>query len=526
MSDPSSLYARLVAAFNACEWSAAQMLAAELLPLASQHAGVYGIAGVVSMELQQDMEAEAYLRRATELDPLRADFATLHAKALANLMRGHEVVAAADKAFALEPEDPATLDSLGIIYAKAQAHNKAVKAFSRAVEVSPTKAPAHFNLATSLVALGDVGAAEHHLKHALALDSSYWQAYLLRSQIQHQSAERNHVAHLRSLLAIHADNNEAAIYLNMALAKELEDLADYAQAFTHLSCGKLALKTTRHYSLDRDHEFFDSLMRAFRKPDIDTPISAADGPIFVIGMPRSGTTLVDRIITNHPTVRSAGELQNLSVSLKRVSGNRISLRSASVELIEATAMLDWKSLAQSYLAGTRSVEEGQSRFVDKLPHNFLYAGFIAKALPGARIICLRRNALDTCISNFRQLFDRSSAVFDYSLDLLDTGRYYVLFDRLMAHWQTTFPGRILELRYEDLVSDPEAATRRLMDYCELPWQQACLRFNDNPAPVATFSALQVREPIYRSAIGRWKHYETQLSDLRTLLHQEGIDPDA
>ncbi len=526
MTDPARLYAELVIAFNACHWHAAQVILSELLPLATQHAGVYGIAGVVSMELQQDTDAEAYLQRATELDPARADFATLHAKALASLARWNDALIAADRAFALLPEDPMTLNSLGVIYTKAQAHDKAAKAFSRAINISPAKASVHFNLATSLIALGDINAAEHELQQAIALDSRHWQAYLSLSQIKRQTAEQNHVETLRSLSEKYADDNDAVVNLNMALAKELEDLTDYAQAFSHLTRAKSALKKTRYYSLEHESAFFDALMRSFPSPDMATQGHAADGPIFVIGMPRSGTTLADRIITNHPEIRSAGELQNFAISLKRVSNGDISLRASPEKMIGAAAALDWKRLGNDYLSSVRSANDNQSRFVDKLPHNFLYAGFIAKALPGARIICLRRNPLDTCISNFRQLFDQSSAVFDYSFDLLDTGRYYVLFDRLMTHWQRIFPGRILELRYEDLVNEQEAESRRLMDYCELPWNEACLRFEDNPAPVATFSALQVRTPLYRSALGRWKNYETQLTELRVLLRHKGIDPDA
>ncbi|HTD29549.1 MAG TPA: sulfotransferase, partial [Xanthomonadaceae bacterium] len=163
------------------------------------------------------------------------------------------------------------------------------------------------------------------------------------------------------------------------------------------------------------------------------------------------------------------------------------------------------------------------RFIDKLPHNFLYLGFITNALPNAKIICLRRNPLDTCLSNFREVFTPGSEFHNYSLDLLDTGRYYVLFDRLMAHWKRVFPGRILELQYETLVDTQEASTRQLLMHCELPWNNACLRFDRNEAPATTASSVQVRAPIHRDAIGRWKKYEAQLTALRDLLTGAGID---
>jgi len=184
--------------------------------------------------------------------------------------------------------------------------------------------------------------------------------------------------------------------------------------------------------------------------------------------------------------------------------------------------LDWEKLGREYIASTRPGTGHTRRFVDKLPHNFLYAGFIARALPRAKIVCLRRDPVDTCLSNFKQLFALDSPYFDYSFDLLDTGRYCVMFDRLMAHWQQVLPGRILELRYEDLVADQQAVTQRLLDFCGLEWNDACLRFEVNAAPVATASAVQVRVPMNRNAIGRWKHYRPQLSGLLQLLSRSGI----
>ena len=162
---------------------------------------------------------------------------------------------------------------------------------------------------------------------------------------------------------------------------------------------------------------------------------------------------------------------------------------------------------------------GTPRFVDKLPHNFLYLGFIARALPNARIVCLRRERLDTCVANFRQLLALDSPFFDYSFDLLDIGRYVLQFERVMAHWREVLPGRILELQYEDLVGDQAGTTRRLLEHCGLPWDDACLAFEHNPAAVATASAVQVREPLHRNSIGRWRRYAPQLAGLRALLDE-------
>jgi hypothetical protein len=244
-------------------------------------------------------------------------------------------------------------------------------------------------------------------------------------------------------------------------------------------------------------------------------------PIFVIGMLRSGTTLVERILSCHPQVHTAGELSNFPVAVKRVSGSQTP-ELIDVDTARHAGQLDWQSAGRQYLEDTRLLTGGKPRFVDKLPQNFLYAGHIARALPNASIICLRRDPMDTCLSNFRQLFSLKSSYCDYSFDLLDTGRYYLLFDQLMAHWQQTMPGRILQIDYEDLVDNQEAVTRRLLAHCKLPWDDACLRFEENELPVSTASAVQVRSPMFRSSLQRWKRYEPQLRELRALLEAGGI----
>jgi hypothetical protein len=273
--------------------------------------------------------------------------------------------------------------------------------------------------------------------------------------------------------------------------------------------------------IERDRQLFAALMQAPMPLLNEVVGNASDAPVFIIGMPRSGTTLVERILSSHPQVHSAGELENFPLAVKRISGSN------TPALIDMDALcrvsnLDWQRLGCQYIERTRMRTGGKPRFVDKLPQNFLYAGHIARALPNASIVCLRRDPMDTCLSNFRQLFSLESSYYDYSFNLLDTGRYYLLFDQLMAHWQRTMPGRILEIDYEELVDNQESVTRRLLAHCRLPWDDACLRFEENDAPVSTASAVQVRSPMFRSSLQRWKRYGPQLHELCALLEAGGI----
>jgi hypothetical protein len=244
-------------------------------------------------------------------------------------------------------------------------------------------------------------------------------------------------------------------------------------------------------------------------------------PIFIIGLPRTGTTLVERIISSHSGVYSAGELQNFGVALKRATGSTTPSM-LDMDAVARSRGLDWQALGRQYIESTRPATASLPRFIDKLPHNFLYAGYIAASLPNARIICLRRNPMDSCLSNFRQLFALNSSYYDYSFDLMDTARYCVLFDRMMRAWHERMPGRILEVGYESVVDDLESWARRLIGFCGLEWEDACLRFEENAAPVATASAVQVRSPVYRSAIGRWKRHESQMRQVRELFEAAGI----
>jgi tetratricopeptide (TPR) repeat protein len=521
MTEPAHLYAQLVDAFNQRQWLQARAVAGRLLPLAPNDPGVCYITGVTFMELQEMPLALGFLHKAADLAPTRADYATQFAKALTMVRRTRDALGAADKALALQPADPFTLDTLGVVYTQGHAHERAAKAFRGAVELMPKQASYRFNLATALVAMGDMAAAEQELDACIELDPTFWGAHLTLAQLRKQTRESNHIPRMQALAASHGQNEQAQTFLNMALAKEHEDLGEYPAAFDRLVKGKSSGKEARGYSTRNDEALFDLITRQFPEP---LPVTSGDPtrePIFVIGMPRSGTTLVERIVSSHPDVYSAGELQNFGAVLKRLSGST-TLPMIDLDTISRTSSIDWTKLGADYLASTRPATGQRPHFIDKLPHNFLYAGHIARALPNARIVCLRRDPVDTCLSNFRQLFSQLSPLYGYSFDLSDTGRYFVLFDRLMAHWRRVLPGRILEIEYEALVDSQEAHSRRLIEFCGLPWDDRCLQFEKNDAPVNTASAVQVRAPMYRTAIRRWKKYEAELAPLLQLLDNAGI----
>jgi len=509
-------YHQAVAALNQRRWQEAWQLSQQLLR-EGEHPGVHFVAGIAAFELQQLRAALAHLHRATELNPKRPDYAAQLARALTQARLTRQAQEYADKAMALGVEDAPTLDTLGVVYTRANEHAKALAAYERAVALASAQASFRYNLATCLLFFGRIEDAEREYRQTLVDDPRYWRAYTSLAQLRKRSATDNDVAQLQAALQAGAGIAEAELYVNLALAKECEDLGDYHRAFQHYAEGKGVQKRARGYDGSSDRALFAAIEQAFGAESL----AAADGhdseePIFVVGMPRSGTTLVDRILSSHSQVHSAGELQNFSVALKRVVGTTTP---GIIDIPTLTRLdgVDWQRVGREYIESTRPGTGHTPRFVDKLPHNFLYVGHIARALPKARIICLRRDPMDTCLGNFRQLFALSSPYYDYSFDLMDIGRYYQLFDHLMAHWRGLLGERFLEVRYEDLVAEQRPTTERMLQFCGLPWEDACLAFERNEAPVATASLVQVREPLTRAYIGRWHRYGDDMAALAQLL---------
>ncbi len=514
------------AALHQGQWKTAHSYAATLLDTITFDPEIHFIAGIALLELHKVPAALEHFRSAITLEPRRADFYLYLARAFTTSQDYASALDAVSHARRLlHPGDAAGLDTLGVILVQCNAYEQAADAFRNAVRLAPDNPGMHFNLGTTLTFLGDIDGAEREFESCIRLEPHHWRAHHSLSHLRKQTTGTNHIQRLSRLAAQVTGRVTATTFLNMALSKELEDIGDHESSFRHCVIGKSAPRELLRYSRAKEKALFDALASGLPTlcSNPATQGSEAKDPIFIVGMPRTGTTLVDRIISSHPQVQSAGELHNFASVWKRALGGQ-SFEMFNPDHILRTVESDvnWQQLGDDYVASTRAFTGSRPFFTDKLPHNFLYLGYIARALPNAKLICVRRHPLDTCLSNFRQLFAPESPYFDYSYDLLDTGHYYILFDRLMAHWKATFPNRILEVHYESLVTQQEENSRALIAHCGLEWDNACLTFEKNSAPVATASAVQVRAPMYTSALGRWKQYQTQLEPLRKMLEEAGI----
>lgn len=482
----------------------------------------YFLLGIAAEQAGQIDNAVMLFDAAVQRGP-QAEHLAQQARLLSLLRRDGEAAAASRRALALAPADAHTLDTIGCVLTRLGDHEGALGPFTAAVAREPDNLDYRYNLAAASSFTGRVEDARRHYEHILRADPGNARAHYALAILSRQTAEANHLPRLKRALAA-AQGPGNALRIRYALAKELEDLGD-PTAFEHLEAANAQQKSALGYDFAQDAEIFDALETVFTQPAgalREAPGHPDTAPIFVVGMPRTGTTLIDRILSSHRDVVSAGELQAMPVAVKRLAGTA-SKKVIDAETIAASSTIDPAQLGRAYIEqAAHHLPERTPRFVDKLPANFLYIGHIAAALPHARIVCLRRNPMDTVWSNYKNLFASQSAYYAYSYDLLDTARYYARFDRLMAQWDALFPGRILHLGYEGLVADQDGQSRRLIDFCGLDWDDACLHFHENTAAVATPSAAQVRRPLNADAVGRWRTHERALEPARAWLEKQGI----
>lgn len=479
--------------------------------------------GVAAAERGRVAEGFALIREACRQSPEHAEAHAQHARWLSRLHAQAEAHAAVERALAAGPCEARTLDTLGVVLARGGLHERAADCFRRAVELEPAPAGRLFNLATSLKFLGRLEQAEHAYEECLRRDPAHVRAHHGLATLRTWTPGSNHVDRLRFALAEPGLDVDSELVLRHALAKELDDAGRHSEAFAELAAAKRRKRAAVGYDFARDRALFEAARKCFPEPLPTAGRSATDAgaPIFVVGLPRTGTTLVERILASHSQVASAGESQNFGVLLKRAA------RTPSPHVLDAETLregvnVDLAAIGREYVARTRPVGDSRPRFVDKLPLNFFYLGHVARALPQAGIVVVRRDPLDAVAAGYRQLFATHVRYYDYALTPEDAAAYCVEFERLVAHWRAVLPGRVHEVRYEELVRRQQPVTAELLEACGLTFETACLEFHRNPAPTATASSVQVRQPLHASSVGRWRRNAAELAGALAVLRRAGL----
>ena len=455
--------------------------------------------------------------RAAALDPQCPIYQAYHGMALTTLGHQNLARAAADRAAEQPIDDAFIADTIGVIYSRTGFHEKALSFFEKAVALNQAPANFHYNLAASQQILGNLELAEAAYFEALSRDPKAFWAWSSLVELKRQSEERNHLPALTSLFDEISDDADAALHLGHAIAKTLEDMGRYEESLDWLHKAKRGKRSTlRIRSVPYENIFEAAKITASKLSVIGANVTDA-APIFIVGLPRTGTTLIERILSSHTQVTAGGELNVFPGLINEVVRTQSNMVMNCETLMQANK-LNLAEIGQAYIESTRDLTGGSARITDKMPLNFFYAGLIHRSLPNARIVALRRGAMDSCLSNYRQLLTAPGSFYQYTYDLKDIAAYYGFFDDLMAHLRKHLPNdRFLEIHYEGIVHDQENQTRRLLDFCGLNWEGACLRFHENPAPVSTASSVQVRRPLYSDSIGRWKRYGDKLNILKEAL---------
>ncbi len=401
---------------------------------------------------------------------------------------------------------PEALDALGAIFGLLGQHGRAKEFFQRAVAARGDVPQYLFNLAATERMTGALRDAEAHCDAAIALDRHYGLAHYLRSDLRIQTADRNHIDDMEALIAGGRLAPANEVMLRFALAKEYEDLERHDRAFDHVDAGCRIQHRLMPYDHAAEIAGIDHVIATHARSWIKAapPGHVAAAPVFVTGLPRTGTTLVERIIASHPATGSVGETGAFASEMSRA------MKGASPDIA---------GVGRRYIEQVRALGAGpEARFVDKTLQNYLYCGLIHAALPRAKIILVRRHPMDACWAIYKALFQGK---FAFAYDQVELAEYYLAYRRLSRHWKATLPpGVLLEINYEDIVRDQLGASRRLIAFLELPWDEEVLRFHESPAPSATASAVQVRRPIYSSSIGKWRHHADRLAPLRSRLARE------
>lgn len=501
-----------------------QVIAAErsllgVLALAPDCAEANRLMGVVSMMQGQPHKATEFLRTALAASPNDVLIHMNLGSALFESGAAEDGLASLRRACELAPGMVAAWYNLGRAL-KVQAYiEEARDALQSALAVDPTHIKARMLLGDVLTSLGDVSGAVASYREVLRRQPGYPKAWFELANLKTEKLSQEDVAELRRLLHQPKAIADARVWIGFALAKALEDQGDYASAFDVLSDANTLRRRYVSWNADEQHRRVDAIMAAFARP-MPTPLDPTLGHevTFIVSLPRSGSNLTEQILASHPLVEGANEITDLPQIIEDESRRRG--RPFPLWVNDATAE-DWQRLGKDYLARTERWRQHKPRFTDKNLDSWEFVGAIMAMLPGARIVNSRRDPLETCLACYRQLFSYGA---HFSYDLNDTVSYYADYHRLSLYWQRLFPQQVFDHAYEALQADADAHIRRLLAFCELPFDLACVDFHQTERTViSTASAAQVRQPL-RLDTARAPRYGDKLDPLRARLRAAGLIP--
>ena len=462
--------------------------------------------------------AASSYRRAIELSPRQAMFLHNLGELLVEQGEAEDAVECFEQALQIDPRDLRSMLGLGKARNALGGLARAVECYRQAIEIDPGDAQCFIGLGAAYGDHGETDEAVSCLHKAIEINPRAVAAWPVLARNKRFTADYADIKTIESLLSKQDLNDTDRSRLGFSLAKAYEDIGEYDKSMKQVIKAARLKRKQIDYSTSATRKRLERIREVF-SPEFFARCADAGAedqtPVFIIGMPRSGTSLVEQILASHPAVFGAGELDDLSRVYQSIAGTGDAARADTFP--EELVGLDpdrFADLGSEYIRRLRRHSSAATLITDKLRHNFMRVGFIRAILPRARIIHCTREPMDTCLSIFKTDFHRGHL---YSYDLAELGVYYRLYLELMAFWRTVLPDFVHDLNYEQLVSEPEQQTRSLLDYCDLPWDDACLDFHRTRRAVRTASSAQVVRPIYRDSVDLWKRYEKYLQPLAAIL---------
>jgi len=523
-SNPSQISIAARRAAQAQDWSTVADCANEILRQDPRSAEGYFLVGLVERVSQRPVNAARAFETALAIDADRYDAAVELASLYSASRRNADVAALLAKYEDKLSNSPMYLDLAGTVYTEIGLHLKAWPLFKKAATLQPGVDLFQANFAACGIFLGKIEEAQEMYRALLKRFPNHRRNHYELSRLG-KAKDTKHVEQMEEVLRTTNDTPDKNIYMYYALGKELEDLEQWERSFEYYKKAGDAVTSVANYDVTEDIVIIDKIIEVCNSEWLTngtgspSTIDFGKTPIFIVGLPRTGTTLTERIVSGHSQVESVGETLFLQMLLRKESGVE-SIDSMNPEMVEAVAKKDIGLIAKGYMDTVNYKLGNEPMFIDKLPFNVLYLGFIAKAWPNAKIILLVRNPMDSCFSMYKQVFTWAYK-FSYSLDGL--GQYFVAYHRLRRHWQEILKDRLIEVEYESLVTDQEGQTRLLLDKLGLKFEQACFDFDKNKTPIATASSVQVRDKVHSQSVNKWTRFRKQLQPLKDHLENAGIE---
>jgi len=465
--------------------------------------------GLTFQELGRFDEAIEHLEKTIELKPNFADAHNNIGKIFHSFGKHHSAVSYFDKAIELLPNFAEAYNNLGASLQALGQLDDAVKCYEKSILIKPDDHMAHHNLGIAYQVLGNTKSSILSYERSLTINSGYAETYHNLSYLKKYSETDPQIHKMHSLIESKNLDKSERMFLNLALARIYENLGNKNEFFKFLNEGNRLRKIELNYSIEQSLQEISAIKKLYSIPiealELEPYNSLSNRPIFILGMPRSGTTLVEQILSNHHKVHGGGELNTLTNLVNPIINNYIA---GDIKQLDQKAI---SFIRQEYEDMLASLNTPKNIITDKLPLNFKYIGFILAAFPEAKIVHLKRDATATCWSNYRCTF--TSLANGYSYDFDDLAQFYNLYENLMEFWHELYPDKIYDISYEDLTINQEQETQKLLEYCDLEWDEDCLNFHTNNRAVETASSLQVREKMYRGSSEVWKQYWTRIQPL-------------